>query len=202
MPNQTHITRGERRVAPRFRPLLGACVLALLAGWGPRAARSDDASQYSWTPWNPCPSCDLLVGIGTTFKPWSWTDGLVVPLTLEIDDSRWELGAYRFATAQYLKEDPPFPESFRSANPQWGFDALRRWQVLRRPWGKVYLGFGGSYQTQNDWLDYRWNFAYLVGYRVTLGGGSILELSLRHWSNAWFRAPNRGQTFLMLSFGL
>ncbi len=185
----------------RFRELLLALAVVIGLGWGPRVAHSDEA-PYSWTPWNPCPGCDLLVGVGTTVTTFSWTDGLILPLTLEIDDSRWEVGAFRFATAQYLNEEPQYPASFRSANPEWGFDALRRWQILHRSWGKLYVGAGGSYKTANDYLDDRWNFAYMVGVRFTVGGGSILELSLRHWSNAWFHIPNRGVDFVMLSFGM
>lgn len=184
----------------RSREPLLALLMVTLLGWGMRSAHSEEA-PYSWTPWNPCPGCDLLVGVGTTFKFFGWTDGVVVPVTLEIDDSRWEVGAVRFATPQYLDEQPVYPPSFRAANPQWGFDALRRWQVLHRSWGKLYLGFGGSYKTTNDQLDSRWNFAYLAGARFSVGG-SIVELSVRHWSNAWFRAPNRGINFVMLSVGL
>jgi hypothetical protein len=187
-----------------FRRVGLLCALIFVASLAsaPRLACADQPAPYSWTPWNPCPHCDLLVGVGTTYTFWKWTDGVVVPVTLELDDSRWELGAFRFATSQYAKEYSLFPPNFVSEKPQWGFDALRRWQVLHRSWGKVYIGFGGSYKMANDWLDYRWNFAYLIGYRFTLGGGSILELSVRHWSNAWFREPNRGVNFVMLSFGL
>jgi hypothetical protein len=193
--------RGEAAVTLRSRELKLALLLVMWLGWGARAAGADDA-PYSWTPWNPCPGCDLLVGVGATFREWAWTDGLLVPVTLEIDDSRWEAGAFRFATAQYLKEEPQYPPSYRSANPEWGFEALRRWQILHRSWGKVYLGVGGSWKTANDPLDDRWNFAYMAGVRFTVSGGEILELSLRHWSNAWIHNPNRGIDFVMLSFGL
>ena len=185
----------------RSRELLLALAIVISLACGSRAVRADEA-PYSWTPWNPCPGCDLLVGVGTTFRFFAWTDGIVLPVTLEIDDSRWEVGAFRFATPQYLEEEPEFAASVRSANPQWAFDGLRRWQILRRPWGKLYLGFGGSYKMENDLLDSRWNFAYLAAIRHPLPGGSILELSVRHWSNAWFRAPNRGITFVMLGVGL
>jgi hypothetical protein len=194
--------RSQGRAPLRSRDLLLSLIVLVSACLGPRLARADDAPPYSWTPWNPCPGCDLLVGVGTTFNFWNWTDGLVLPVTLEIDDGRWEVGAFRIATAQYLKEEPQFPASLRSSNPEWGFDAMRRWQLLHRSWGKLYFGFGGNYKTENDWLDSRWNFAYMIGARFEVGGGSILELSVRHWSNAWFRSPNRGENFVMLSFGL
>jgi hypothetical protein len=175
-------------------------LVASLAGM-PQLARADEPAPDSWTPWNPCPNCDLLVGIGATYKFWAFNDGIVVPVTLEIDDSRWEAGAFRFATAQYLKEQPIVPSTVRSANPQWGFDVLRRWQLLHRSWGKLYFGFGGNYKTENDLLDPRFDFAYLLAVRFNVGG-SNLEFSVRHWSDAWFRQPNRGVNFIMLSFGL
>ncbi len=177
-------------------------MLVVSAGCGFRLARADETPEYSWTPWNPCPQCDLTVGVGTTFSFSNWTDGVVLPVTLNIDDSRWEVGAFRLATAQYLDETPQYPASTLSARPEWAFDAMRRWQLLHRSWGKVYLGFGGSYKTGIDLLDSRWNFAYLAGVRFNVGDGSILELSVRHWSNAWFREPNRGENIVMLSFGL
>lgn len=164
-------------------------------------APSGDAS-FSWSPLTPCPHCDLLVGIGTTYKFWSWTDGLVVPLTLELDDSRWELGAFRFTTGQYLKEPTLLPLSTFAANPSWGFTAMRRWQVLRRDWGRLYLGFGANYRTETDFLESTyWNFAYLLGARFPFGRSrAFLELDVRHWSNAWFRLPNRGENLVTVSF--
>ncbi|HTX24543.1 MAG TPA: acyloxyacyl hydrolase [Steroidobacteraceae bacterium] len=200
--------RREAGTPARARALFVALVAIISCCLRPHLARADSSSDadsapaYSWTPWNPCPHCDLLVGAGTTYGFFKWTDGFVLPALLEIDDSRWELGAFRIATAQYLKEDPPFPASLRSANPEWGFTAMRRWQVLHRSWGKLYLGFGASYKTESDWLDASWNFAYLIGARFEVGSGSILELSVRHWSNAWFRAPNRGENLVVLTFGL
>jgi hypothetical protein len=201
MPNRVHLERSQGLVPYRSAGVLCALILVASLGGGP-LARADEPSEYSWTPWNPCPHCDLLVGFGATYKFWAFNDGIVVPVTLEIDDSRWEVGVFRFATAQYLKEQPAFPSSFRAANPQWGFDALRRWQLLHRSWGKLYFGLGGSYKTENDWLDPRFDFAYMLGVRFNLGGKSILEFSVRHWSDAWFREPNRGVNFVMLSFGL
>ena len=177
-----------------------AVLLLALHAVGARLARADDAAPYSWTPWNPCPHCDLLVGVGATYKFWNFNDGIVIPVTLEIDDSRWELGAFRFASSQYIKQHG-LPSDFVAAPPQWGFDALRRWQLLHRPWGKLYFGLGGSYKTQYDWLDPRFDFAYLLAVRFNVGS-SILEFSVRHWSDAWFREPNRGVNFFMLSFGL
>ena len=62
-----------------------------------------------------CPQCALEVGTGTTFFGPHWTDGITTPIFLEIDQSRWELGAYRFHPNRLLKESA-FPAP-RSAHP-------------------------------------------------------------------------------------
>jgi hypothetical protein len=150
----------------------------------------------------PCEHCDVLLGVGTTFSTWAWTGGVVVPVTLELDESRWELGAFRFATSQRAS-GTALPAGTRAADPYWGFTAMRRWQVLHRPWGKLYVGFGANYRTETDFLEAtRWNFAYLVGLRFPLDAhGRVLELDVRHWSDAWIRPPNRGQNLVTVSFG-
>ncbi len=144
---------------------------------------------------------DLLIGGGTTFSHVAWTDGLVLEGTLELDNSRWELGAYRFATAQSVPISGVSAD-YHAANPYWGFTAMRRWQVLDRRLGKLYLGFGANYRTEIDYLEAtNWNFAYLVAVRFDLGKHlSAVELGVRHWSDAWIRAGNRGQNLLTLSF--
>jgi hypothetical protein len=150
----------------------------------------------------PCEHCDVLIGMGTTFGVGGWTDGFVVPITLELEDSRWELGAYRFATAEEALGRYP-PPSGRATNPYWGFTAMRRWQVLHRSWGKIYLGAGANYRTEIDYLEAtRWNFAWLAAARYDLGThNKVLELDVRHWSNGWIKAPNRGENFLTVSLG-
>jgi Lipid A 3-O-deacylase (PagL) len=177
------------------RPAL--ITLAALAACAPQGSRADPA----W----PCAGCDVLLGVGTTFGPSfkrpAWTNAVVVPLQLELDDSRWELGAFRFASAQSV---PGYPLSTtRAANPYWGFTAMRRWRVLHRGSMKLYLGFGANYRTEVDYLEpTRWNLAWLIGVRFDLDRhGHVLELDVRHWSNAWIKEPNRGQNLLTLSFG-
>ncbi len=143
---------------------------------------------------------DLLIGGGTTFSHVDWTNGLVLEGTLELYDSRWELGAYRFATSQTVPISG-VPSSYHAAYPYWGFTAMRRWRVLNRRLGKLYLGFGANYRTEVDYLEStNWNFAYLLAARFDLGKtGSAVELGVRHWSDAWIRAGNRGQNLLTLS---
>lgn len=144
----------------------------------------------------------MLVGAGTAFSTWAWTGGVVLSATLELDDSRWELGAFRFATSQRAPARA-LPEVTRAADPYWGFTAMRRWQVLHRNASRFYLGFGANYRTELDYLEAtRWNFAYLIAVRFDLGRHDrMLELGVRHWSDAWIRPPNRGQNFLTLSYG-
>ncbi len=144
--------------------------------------------------------CDLLIGGGTTFNHFEWTNGLIFEGTLELYDSRWELGAYRFATSQTVPI-AGVPADYHAANPYWGFTAMRRWRVLNRRLGKLYLGFGANYRTEVDYLEStNWNFAYLLAARFDLGkSGSAVELGIRHWSDAWIRAGNRGQNLLTLS---
>jgi len=151
---------------------------------------------------SPCQHCDLIIGVGTTFRYFAWTDGVVVPVMLELDDSRWELGAFRLATAQRFA-DSDHPPNARSADPYWGFTAMRRWRLLNRQWGALYVGCGANYRTETDQLvATRWNFAYLAAARFRLGSGNkVLELGIRHWSNAWIRLPDRGQNLVTLSFG-
>jgi len=148
-----------------------------------------------------CEHCDLLIGAGTTFSNLAWTDGLVLAGTLELDDSRWELGVFRFATAQSIPISG-VPSNYRAANPYWGFTAMRRLRVLDRRLVKLYLGFGANYRTELDYLEStNWNFAYLLAARFDLGkNGSVVELGVRHWSDAWIRPGNRGQNLLTLSF--
>lgn len=171
--------------------------LAALLAWAPQASRAD--------PGWPCASCDVLLGAGTTFGPSvrrpAWTNAVVVPLQLELDDSRWELGAFRFADPQTVSGYPL--SKVRAANPYWGFTAMRRWQVLHRGSMKLYVGAGANYRTELDYLEpTHFNFAWLIAVRFDLDRHRhVLELGVRHWSNAWIKEPNRGQNLLTLSFG-
>jgi hypothetical protein len=144
----------------------------------------------------------LLVGAGQTYQFWGFSDGIVLPVTLELDESRWELGAFRVATRQIAIGHGYPPPDYTSAPPFWGYSAMRRWQFLHRSCLRLYAGFGGSYKTEIDTLDStRFNFAYLLAVRFDLGaGGSLLEISTRHWSNAYIKRPNIGENFLTLSY--
>jgi lipid A 3-O-deacylase PagL len=148
-----------------------------------------------------CGQCDLTLGVGTTFSTWAWTGGVVFPVTLELQDGRWELGAFRFATGQRANAGA-LPANTNAANPYWGFSAMKRWQLLHRGLGRLYFGFGANYRTEVDFLEStKWNFAYVLAVRFDVDArGHALELGVRHWSDAWIRPPNRGQNFVTLSF--
>ncbi|HVW68624.1 MAG TPA: acyloxyacyl hydrolase [Steroidobacteraceae bacterium] len=154
-------------------------------------------SEDGLTPFRPCPLCQLFVGIGGTYQFWGWSDGIVVPFTLELNESRWEVGGFRMARRQIAMGYGP-PDKV-AAEPYWAASVMRRWQFLHRPWGRLYFGFGAVYRTETDYLDpTRWDFAYLLAARFDVEAG-LLEVAVRHWSDAWIKQPNRGQDFVTVS---
>jgi len=190
------------------RGVVAAIALLVLSGVfdpgpaGAENATAQTANESDFNPFAPCPKCKLLVGAGQTYQFWGWSDGIVLPVTLELDESRWELGAFRVATRQIAIGHGYPPPDYTSAPPFWGFSAMRRWQFLHRSWFRLYAGVGGSYKTEIDTLDAtRLNFSYLLAIRLDLGAsGSLFEIAARHWSNANIRKPNIGENFLTLSF--
>jgi hypothetical protein len=165
-------------------------------------AKAQTADENDFNPFAPCPKCKLLVGAGATYQFWGWSRGLVLPVTLELDESRWELGAFRVASRQIAIGHGYPPPDYTSASPFWGFSAMRRWQFLHRSWLRLYAGAGAVYKTEIDTLDAtRLNFSYLLAARFDLGaGGSLFEIAARHWSNSYIKRPNIGENFLTLSF--
>ncbi|HSZ09617.1 MAG TPA: acyloxyacyl hydrolase [Steroidobacteraceae bacterium] len=190
------------------RGVVVTMALLVLSGvFEPRPARSENvpaqtANESDFNPFAPCPKCNLLIGAGETYQFWGWSHGVVLPVTLELDESRWELGAFRVATRQVAIGFGYPPPDYTSAPPFWGFSAMRRWQFLHRSWLRLYAGFGGSYKTEIDTLDStRLNFAYLLAARFDLGAkGQLIEISTRHWSNAYIKRPNIGENFLTISY--
>lgn len=63
-----------RRAQLSWSTQVGA--LALLVGLAPVTARAEDCH------------CKLLVGVGATYQLWGWSDGIVVPVNLELADGR------------------------------------------------------------------------------------------------------------------
>jgi hypothetical protein len=90
----------------RFRGVVVAIdLLVLCTVFDPGPARADSATaqtanENDFNPFALCPKCKLLIGAGETYQFWGWSHGVVLPVTLELDESRWELGAFRVATRQ------------------------------------------------------------------------------------------------------
>jgi hypothetical protein len=155
------------------------------------------ASAHADGVLSPCSDCQLLVGAGTTFRVWGWTQALVIPITFQIDG--WDIVATRFASAQSFN-DPHLGTDVRVAEPYWGFTVLHRWELLHFSWSRFYVGIGANYRTETDYLvNSKWNVAFLVAERFELPHGALLELGVNHWSDAWIRLPDRGQNFVTLS---
>jgi hypothetical protein len=148
-----------------------------------------------------CRDCQLQLGVGGTYHYWGSTGGLVVPLTLDLDGNRWELGLFRIVHAQSFY-DSSIHATRHLAEPYWGASASRRWQLVGTPRWKLFVGLGGSYKTERDQLSASpWNFAEQLGMRIALNNhGSFVELTMRHWSNAGIKLPNRGQDFATVTF--
>jgi len=49
-----------------------------------------------------CESCEVQIGIGDTYHFWDTTGGVVLPVTLNWSDNRYELGLFRLSTRQIL----------------------------------------------------------------------------------------------------
>jgi len=149
-----------------------------------------------------CADCQVQLGIGGTYHPWSQTRGVVVPLTFVWDQDRYELGLFRMATGQGFY-NAKFQFDEHTAGPYWGASASRRWELVRQQHWRLLVGFGANYKTQTNELSAtHWNFAEQLGVRILPTAGSAVELSIRHWSNAGIRLPNRGQDFVTLTFVL
>jgi hypothetical protein len=168
-----------------------ACSLWLL-GVSARAPGAD--------PLPFCGGCELGVGIGGTYHYWARTGGIVAPFILDWSEGRYELGAFRLTTPQWI-EFAGQPPPRRFANPYWGYSLSRRWRLWGTPSLRLYFGFGVSYKTETDGLDStHWNFAEQLALRWDRGRNvPSVEISIRHWSNAGIRLPNRGQDFALLS---
>jgi len=167
-------------------------LLWLTSGVWCREARATETDGF-------CSTCELQLGIGGTFHYWAMTHGIVVPVTFNFDDNRYELGAFRMATAQSFYSER-FQGTEHNANPYWGFSASRRWELFKRYHWRLVLGLGASYKTEEDALSAsHWNFAEQVGVRFVPRRGFAVELTGRHWSNGGLKLPNHGQDFVTLT---
>ena len=156
------------------------------------------AGAANWLP--DCSDCALHIGIGGTYHFWAPTAGVVVPITVDWDQGRWEAGVFRMATSQRLYHGGAYTGQ-TSAEPYWGVSASRRWTMIHGRTWRSYFGFGASYKTDQGELSVtHWNFASQVGVQFAAPWSrSRVEVAVRHWSNGGLRLPNRGQDFLTLS---
>jgi hypothetical protein len=150
-----------------------------------------------------CETCEVQVGAGATYHFWGPTGGVVLPVTVNWSDNRYELGFFRVATTQLLA-DHAYREPRVMADPYWGMSLSRRWRFIERGPVSGFVGFGLAAKTESDQLSAtRLDFAEQLGVRFRLPGDRVTgELTLRHWSNAGIRLPNHGQDFATLTFRL
>jgi hypothetical protein len=170
-----------------------AVALLLIAGYAPRFATAQSL----------CESCELQIGIGETYHFWGTTGGVVLPITLNWSDSRYELGLFRLSRRQILY-DEHYPNGRLMADPYWGLSLSRRWRIFTRGPVRGFFGFGIAAKTESDQLSVtRLDFASQLGVRFRLPGNRVVgELTFRHWSNDGIRLPNHGQDFVTLTVSL
>jgi Lipid A 3-O-deacylase (PagL) len=179
----------------RVKALIQSAVVTLLltAGYAPRFASAQSL----------CESCELQIGIGDTYHFWGTTGGVVLPITLNWSDGRYELGLFRLSRRQILY-DAHYPTGRLMANPYWGLSLSRRWRLFDRGPVRGFFGFGIAAKTESDQLSAtRLDFASQLGVRFPLPGNRVVaELTFRHWSNGGIRLPNHGQDFVTLTVRL
>jgi hypothetical protein len=184
-----------RKPRVRVKALIHSAVTALLliGAYVPRFASAESL----------CESCELQIGIGETYHFWGSTGGVVIPITLNWSDSRYELGLFRLSRRQILY-NPRYPDGRVMADPYWGLSLSRRWRIFTRGPVKGFFGFGISAKSEADELSItRLNFASQLGVRFPLPGNRVIaELTFRHWSNGGIRLPNHGQDFVTFTVRL
>jgi hypothetical protein len=177
------------------KALIHSISMALLiaAGYAPRFASAEPL----------CESCELQIGIGDTYHFWGTTGGVVIPITLNWSDSRYEFGLFRLSRRQILY-DAHYPQGRLMADPYWGLSLSRRWRIFTRGPVKGFFGFGIAAKTESNQLSVtRLDFASQFGVRFPLPGNRVVgELTFRHWSNGGIRLPNHGQDFVTLTVSL
>jgi hypothetical protein len=172
-----------------------SATIALLLGAG-GVARPVSAQSL-------CESCEVQVGIGETYHFWDTTGGVVLPVTVNWSNSRYEFGLFRISRRQIL-----YNAHYRNgrvlADPYWGLSLSRRWRLFDRGPVRGFFGFGIAAKTESDELSVtRLDFASQLGVRFPLPGNRVIgELTFRHWSNGGIRLPNHGQDFVTLTVRL
>jgi hypothetical protein len=164
---------------------------------------SDDSPTPSYVrperePRSICRGCEFHLGVGGTYHSFENTGGVVIPMTVTWDRSRWELGVFHFG--QQTSEDNHDHVERVVANSYWGASLSRRFAFFERGPLRAMFGFGLSYRTELDVLSAtHWDFSSQLGFRFKPAQfPAAFELSTRHWSNGGVRTPNRGQDFTVL----
>jgi hypothetical protein len=170
-----------------------AIALLLGAGGVPRPVNAESL----------CDSCEVQVGIGETYHFWDTTGGVVLPVTVNWSDSRYEFGLFRISRRQILY-NAHYRYGRVMADPYWGLSLSRRWRLFDRGPVRGFFGFGIAAKTESDELSVtRLDFASQLGVRFPLPGNRVIgELTFRHWSNGGIRLPNHGQDFVTLTVSL
>jgi hypothetical protein len=187
---RSFVVRRHSRI--RVKTLMQGTAIALLlcAGCVPRLLSAQSL----------CESCELQIGIGDTYHFWGTTGGVVLPVTLNWSDGRYEFGVFRISTRQVLY-DAHYRYGRLMADPYWGLSLSRRWRLFDRGPVRGFFGFGIAAKTEADQLSVtHWDFASQFGVRFPLPGNRLVgELTFRHWSNGGVRLPNHGQDFVTLT---
>jgi hypothetical protein len=146
-----------------------------------------------------CGDCEVHLGVGGTYHSFEGTGGLVIPLTVSWDRSRWEIGVFHFS--KQTSDDNALNTERLVARPYWGTSISRRFHLFERGPLRAIFGFGVSYRTETDILSAtRFNFSSQFGLRFQSPSfPAVFELSARHWSNGGIKTPNRGQDFTILT---
>lgn len=146
-----------------------------------------------------CADCEVHVGVGGTYHSFEATGGVVIPMTISWDKSRWEFGVFHFS--EQSSSDNAENVERLVARPYWGASLSRRFPFFERGPIRAIFGFGVSYRTEQDILSAtHWNFSSQFGLRFQSPAfPAVIELSARHWSNGGVRTPNRGQDFTILT---
>src|ERR1700758_4101109 len=120
-----------------------------------------------------CESCEVQVGIGDTYHFWGTTGGVVLPVTLDWSDNRYELGLFRLSTRQILY-DTHYRNGRVMADPYWGMSLSRRWRLFDRGPVRGFFGFGIAAKTSSDQLSVtRLDFASQFGLRFPFPGTPV-----------------------------
>ncbi len=146
-----------------------------------------------------CRGCEIHLGFGGTYHSFQSTSGLVIPMTVSWDRSRWEFGLFHFG--EQTSDDNKQDVERVVARPYWGASLSRRFAFFERGPLRAVFGFGLAYRSEQDILSAtHWNFSSQLGLRFQVPEfPAVFELSSRHWSNGGIRTPNRGQDFTILT---